>query len=1126
MAIQALVMGFGGTGAQILTFLKELTVLKYGGQPDSVRFLLFDTIADWEPGRTVKILGGAAEEKLAAGREEGASLDPRREYFRLADRDPDLMKHVFEYLTPAGNPESHPHLKDWLHAPWLSLHVPKNQLNILEGAAQQRQVGRFAMFQNAERILQQLEQEIRRLQERSQRGAVNVWIIGSAAGGTGAGCLLDAAFLARQAAGQTKVSVTGVIVLPEVYDDKEGISRGRAYSLFRELDRLQEQGCGVTDRYVDGTLISSRVRYDARRRLESTVGSRLFDNLFYVGRRCTRDTERTSFFTSVANSVDPFLDEEAGPPLLQNAVNSYAAASSFGAARLYIPAETYADMFAWEEVQHYLEGASAPRAGETVLDVQYGSAQDRRGEGEARVRALLPLFQSVLDLSQKKEEQLQGFARALNPRSIVKEWYGFGGAAVAGLSLTPSEQQVAMLTHLNPYISWTEDDAERVPEVQRNLKTFSENKSAKGPKEDKPQSRDRFADELERITELYRRREGGDRTFEKGRRLVFEKLSALLRSRVDDAVMHELQQRPQFAWDPEAPDAGTVMTRLFQSLKEVLADGGALQRIDLTISRFIEAMQGEETARQGEAVRAVRDLREWESVGLFGSPVDGPQEAAREASAEYLAAYQKFRLLQDMQKLVREVRGRFEEWTSLLRRMFDGLVLGVEHSGFADTRKQLRRLGGRLGRLAENPTALISCADRNPYDPVDLTMQGYRDQLRQDCVLVDGRVTLAETALAASRWQVGVDVHGRPQVELLVRLDGAERRFGPDTVALLHRELHDRFRAWIDPRMDQHDVFDYLLYAQQPPRAVNSDRVAQLLNSAADVLINAESPELCTLIYRDPVDQNKRNLASAIFQSVSRGLGNSDLTEAHHSDRFALTLLKIRKPNLDSIHNIGECRDDYLKWQQTGRNGHQEHDEQLFRAQVYHPFRPELEAWYIERRHSLLTNRGLQPEDHIPPRLVRLLEDPAMMQAFVHCVATGAVEKVDGSWVWHDTVNGRDVVLTERDVEIRADLVRVAVVFALQQREGRRQGLIPIRPEDARRSAVAAAQAKGRSRDDVVKEFVKDRLDAYLDTHFPIGDDEQTYHRERRSLRMLFEFYGHPETLPQIGERLDLVYRA
>ena len=851
----------------------------------------------------------------------------------------------------------------------------------------------------------------------------------------------------------------------------------------------------------------------------------MFDNLFYVGDRCARDVERTSFFTSVANSIDPFLDEEAGPPLLQNAVNSYSAASSFGAARLYIPAETYADMFAWEEVERYLDGAAAPRRAEAVVDLLHGSTKDRREEGEARVKSLLPLFEAVLDLSERKEEQLRGFARNLDPRSIVREWYGFGGAAVAGMSMTPSEQQVALLTYLNPYISWVEEDSDRVPGAQRTLKSFKENRDAKGPKEDKLQSRDRFANELERITERYCSRDWGDRSFEKGRRLVFGRLSILVRSRVDDLVLNELQQRPQFAADPENSDLGTVMTRLFQSFKEILSDGGALQRIDITISRFIETMQGEETARQGEAVKAVKDLREWAPSGWFGSPVDEPQNAAREASAEYISAYQKFRLLQDMQRLVREVRGRFDEWTVLMKRMFDGLVLGVEHSGFAETRKQIRRLGGRLGRLAENPTALISCAERSAYEPVDLTMQGFREQLRNDCIYVDGRTTVAETTLSGSRWQLGLDQHKRPEIQLVVRFEQTERRYGPETVAILHRELHDRFREHIDPRMSQRDIFDYLLFAQQPPRDVSTDRVAQLLNSSAEVLINAPSADLCTLIYRDPVDNNKRNLARAILQSVSK-LGSRDLTESHHSDRFSLTLLKIRKPNLDVITNIRECRDDYFRWQQASKNGHQDNDGQLYRAQVYHPFRPELEAWYIERRHFLLNNKGMQPEDHISPRIVRLLEYPAMMQAFVHCVATGAVERVDGNWVWHDMANGRDVVLTEREVEATADLVRAGVIFVLQQREGRRQGLLPIRLEDARRSAVEKAQAQGRTRDEVLKDFVTSRLDAYLDENFAMGDDETTHGRERRSLRMVFEFYAHPQVLAQIGQRVDLSYRA
>ena len=135
MAMQALVMGFGGTGAHVLTSLKELSLLKHGKVPKTIKFLLFDTIADWKPGKSVQIVGGAAEERTAKSEDEAASLDPLTEYFQLADFAPDLPTHVFNYLDARRNPEAYPHLKDWLHAPWLGENVPKHQLAITIGAA-------------------------------------------------------------------------------------------------------------------------------------------------------------------------------------------------------------------------------------------------------------------------------------------------------------------------------------------------------------------------------------------------------------------------------------------------------------------------------------------------------------------------------------------------------------------------------------------------------------------------------------------------------------------------------------------------------------------------------------------------------------------------------------------------------------------------------------------------------------------------------------------------------------------------------------------------------------------------------------------------------------------------------
>src|SRR5438105_2895446 len=300
MAMQALVMGFGGTGTHILTALKELTVLKYGGMPDSIKFLLFDTIADWEPGKAVPIRGGAAKEVVAKSSEKVTDLDKFTEYYYLEDHDPDLKKYVFTHLARAGQPDNYPHLKDWLHAPWLSQHIEEARLDIAEGAAQQRQIGRFAMFQNEDKIVERISGLIRSLAQQALSATVKIWIVGSSAGGTGAGCLLDAAYMTRLAALAVKdvnIRLTGVIVLPDVYSGIEGISRARAYSLLRELDRVQLQGVPESDKYEDPSghsqeLIASEVSYDARGRHVARLRAKLFDDLFYLGQVCGIEDQR------------------------------------------------------------------------------------------------------------------------------------------------------------------------------------------------------------------------------------------------------------------------------------------------------------------------------------------------------------------------------------------------------------------------------------------------------------------------------------------------------------------------------------------------------------------------------------------------------------------------------------------------------------------------------------------------------------------------------------------------------------------------------------------------------------------------------------------------------------------
>ncbi|HKQ06942.1 MAG TPA: tubulin-like doman-containing protein [Blastocatellia bacterium] len=1106
MAMQALVMGFGGTGAHILTALKELTVLKHGKVPETIKFLLFDTIADWEPGKAVQIVGGAAEEKIAKSEDEAASLDPDTEYFQLADFQPDLKTHVFDYLL-AGKPEEYPHLKDWLHAPWLSENVPPHQLAITIGAAQQRQIGRFAMFKNASTIVARLSPIIRRLKEQAAGADVNVWLISSAVGGTGAGCFIDAAYLTRLAAssaGVTNVKLTGVIVLPNVYSGVAGISQARGYSLLRELERVQEQGISANDRYVDRNrqLVSSRVIYDKSEVQTATVKSRLFDDLFYLGSDCPTEEDRKKFFTSVASAIDPYLDESSGPRLLEWAVNDTAAASAFGAARIYVPTETFAQKFAWEQVAEYLRRAAAPQeSGDRVVNLSSGSEQDRQDNATSKVKGLLKLFEQLLEQESKPERAREAFVRnELDARQIVTLWY-----ELTGSNRTPQEQAV-LLTYVDPFYSFIE--ADRPADVKEwETKTFKENEQTKGVKEKQEDSKARFADRLEEIKKRYTNMAGGERTFEKGRRYVLNTISEILQKRADALFVEELvRNRTQFAQNASTPDQGTVLTRLYAEVTWMLGDQGPMRKIHEIVGQFVATLAKEAADRNNRYAAGLQALRDSRKSGLgFGVWVEGSQQAARIQSSEYIHWFQKYELLKDMQQMVNNVEKRLKQWESLLGRLFDNLVRrergrDSEPSAlFTVTQIYLKgTLEERLYRAARNRSALISLGK----DP-DPEMHGFQEQLRSESA-----TGLAETLLRDSHWEAGLTAEGMPELTLVIESDGFDnRRYKGREIRDIVQDLYRYFHRQIDTKLANTDIFKYLLWLQDN-RDISTAQVAQLLNTEANALINAGGePEMRTLVYKEPNGTDKKNLAEAIVGRLKPLAG----VETSYSDRNAIILIKIKKPGLDEIVDIQNCWLDYFRLRNAQLAGKERHDNELKRALVFHPFRQEMEAWYIERYYR--TKAGTADVRTLRPRVVRLLEYPEMMQHFVHGIVTGAVEYIeDRGWVWHGS--NEDVDLTSERENPNADVISAAICFALKQAEGRPDGLKRIAPKDAERSVIKKAEQHNKPLTQLLKEYIPAKLDEFLNKHAPTDLREQ--------LKMVFTFYCDPRIRTGLQHRMNL----
>jgi len=1126
MAMQTLMMGFGGSGAYILTALKELSVLKSGRKPDSVHFLLFDTIAGWEPGKVVKTHGGAVIETIAHGSEKSTSLDPSTEYFHLRDRDPDLKRHVRDLLTSDGDPDRYPQLKEWLHAPLLGM-LEDDRLDITEGAAQQRQIGRFAIFQNAERLVDSVRQEIRDLRDQTETGKVNVWLVGSSAGGTGAGCLIDAAFLTRLAAGDIDIKLTGVIVLPEVYEGKFGISPGRAYSMFRELERVQSRGFHPSDdKYVaDSGEILARVQYDSNGMIVSRVQGPLFDYLFYAGRPCT-DQTREQFFTAVANCIDPYLDEDSARILLGESLNDYAAASSFGAARIYVPSATLGELFACEQVSAYIDAAAAPSLeGSLVQKLHSGEAADRQHEAREKAAGLLPLFQQLLAFSGKKPEDIRKFGVLLTPQRIVQEFFALGGASTVGIRLSPAEQNVVKLTFVNPYYSYTEEDIAKIAKSQVHeieVKTLGENKQSKGPKENNIESRDRFLRELEQHTKTYLSHEPVERSLEKGKRLLLEKLSRQLKDKVNSLVCDWVNQQTEFAVRPNRLYEGTPITRLRAALTELVHDQGPLIEIEQSVLELITAAEAAKNQAEGEANGAIAALRVWKQTGHFGlgPSVDSDQKACRDAQGAFVEAVQRLELLRCMQRLIRDVKSQLKGWHEAIERMLSALVLREKDSAYARARQRADELRGRLYRLSQSKAACIHLQDF-PDD----SMHGYRARLQGLTTIVEGK-RLFEQPLGGSRWDLSfTDPH--PVVKLFVPIQDRngntkQRDYDRDTVATLYEELRASFQDVIDSRLRETGVFDYIQYLAGLPDPVPVDRVAEALAASSQVLLNAggnDNPLI--LLFRAKPGKE------ALVDSIQRKLGavvGREITTNQHSDANSLTFLRIRKPNLADVQNISQCQDDYIKWQiaQVG-TGDDAYRKDLGRALVFHPFRTELEAWYIERCHFQRINTRPQPQQLIPPRVVRLLENPAMMQAFVQAIATGAIARENKSWIWRKSpsANAPRVVLTDYDKDGLKDVLRAAVVFVLRQKEGRARGITAITLPEIRQSITAFVTHAGKPKDDMLAEF-RNNLDDFLKEHFPSHGDDQTYECEINGLRMIFEYYCDPDVRTDLTHRIDL----
>jgi|GEM_PF-5321192 len=236
MSIATLVLGVGGTGVLSLRALKKL----YFELPPSERvpasFLAFDFDRS--------ALVSSYEDRYA-------DLEEAKEFHYLEPRDIQATLRNLD-LAQDGQPV-------WAKVlQWFPdrerVKIPVNEVEA-NGAGQLRALGRLGFFLNDEAIEQRVRQKLNDLSGEVDLVRLSddrrVMLISSVAGGTGAGMMIDLAYLVRRQRGRPRVFA--YLLLPEVFQDVDNGGRilQNSYACLKELSYLKDQQIPIQAAYLN-----------------------------------------------------------------------------------------------------------------------------------------------------------------------------------------------------------------------------------------------------------------------------------------------------------------------------------------------------------------------------------------------------------------------------------------------------------------------------------------------------------------------------------------------------------------------------------------------------------------------------------------------------------------------------------------------------------------------------------------------------------------------------------------------------------------------------------------------------------------------------------------------------------
>ena len=967
----AVVIGLGGTGQWVLTYVKKSLVETYGKVPDTVQLLAFDTTSD----QSDASVESEKEEQAQVG---NITLDPGEFVF--------LGGNIRRICEEIGREDKHKHIGSWLQAKYYLNAQDDDSYEISKGAGRRRPFGRMAVFydlmQGQPKILGKIDQALTKVKTASQQTKpIEVYIITSLAGGTGSGMFIDFAQLVRDRAkrAQLTIAVRGFLVLQNTFTPVAQISdvQPKAFAAMRELERFML----VFNRdypmyYTDDP---------SKRHLQTVYRSKLFDNCYLLdARRANLPLDgiapKLGVFPAVAECVNVLLDPETGNTFDQHYKNvnerlataqqevGKALYSSLGTYTYILPVDDIIERNTYKLALHLLKGR--------LVGLEHDEGTDIIRLSTAK----------VLEFDKLPRDEAKDFLRAEQSRSNVKNLVFCQNMAVAldrpldqtQVVQSMAEQGVGLLAWLEPI----EQDQTMVQAGNR-IKTVLETSlvaevaTAKVHGDDYVTASNRIIREIRDIRARMLGQEdvGGRRTvgeFEQGlqeysqqnhirfQRLLAEKLSLMLNGVTEDQIAAKTAKLPY------SQDFLQALLRGFEDFE------GFLERVIAHRAKEGSLLQAKEY---------VQDTRQTMQDTVYAnSLIDkmrGTAIKAEEAyiqNEDYLFDLQREEILyqallgltRNLKDIVKQAKQSVDSWIAALAL---GQGSGSNEVGLY---KALLAKQSELKRRRDEQKRI------RVYEY--LTDDAYEDELYGARI---GEKQLGDI-LRRFRWQVS------DQARLDLRLFYDSRRSRDDEESELVREplrrqetaTNHNMRLLLDNlRLHFQDIRNETL-ADRMSDALTPARAAKEMVDSSDALINHSGYQQGYL--------EKHN-----FVCVNRGVQVNYFTELENQ-------LKRSAPNdkdnqVIGLNNKHRCTilstldllvGQHVNPYETGARSYQDFSGD---RRLLHNFPAEVHASLFENK---LTRPPLSEAGRLlAPELVALLEDQMMVRRFVLAWVYGLIRE-------------------------------------------------------------------------------------------------------------------------------------